>query len=130
MRRTLFVLSLFLLIIFSCSPSYRITGFDEGVRTFITFDVNSAKLSDLERLRLNEFSMDIPAGWHVYIKGSADTRNETNCKVLAMNRYITISNYLTRENYLDPMLIEYTIELDAGYSPEFSRSVILTISKN
>lgn len=128
-KQTSIIVLLFILILSSCSSSVRCTGFDNGVRTFILFQKNSSQLTDLEILRINEFAMDIPAGYKVYIRGSADSKNETNCKRLASERVFAIKRMLIYENQMDPMLIEDDIQIDAAYSETFSRSAILTISK-
>lgn len=97
-------------------------------KTFITFTIGSAVLSNVEKAKVAEFANALEDSTKVFIIGSADSKTGSEARNLSLaeKRADVVKDALI-SNGISADRISTTTQLDAANTPEVSRAAVLTL---
>lgn len=100
-----------------------------GVKTYITFAIGSAALTDVEREKVGLFAESLDKDTLIQIVGSADsgTGSETRNFALANNRANVVKNVLVNDYGVAADRITVSTKLDVTNNPKTSRCAVIAV---
>jgi outer membrane protein OmpA-like peptidoglycan-associated protein len=100
-----------------------------GVKTYITFAIGSAALTEVEREKVGLFAESLDNDTLIQIVGSADsgTGSETRNFALANNRANVVKNVLVNDYGIAANRITVSTKLDVTNNPKTSRCAVIAV---
>lgn len=101
----------------------------KGVKTYITFAIGSAALTDVEKEKVGLFAESLDNDTLIQIVGSADsgTGSETRNFALANNRANVVKNVLVNDYGIAANRITVSTKLDVTNNPKTSRCAVIAV---
>lgn len=101
----------------------------KGVKTYITFAIGSAALTEVEKEKVGLFAESLDNDTLIQIVGSADsgTGSETRNFALANNRANVVKNVLVNDYGIAANRITVSTKLDVTNNPKTSRCAVIAV---